>query len=117
MKGAVCMKIGEKIRDLRKAHDLTQEELADKLHMNRAILNRIELGSRPLRDDEILLISNFFNVSADFLLDTDYKINNKIMQDGRKTQLQGLINIARRSSNKNILVATNLLEQLNDNTC
>ena len=111
------MRIGEKIRDLRKAHDLTQEELADKLHMNRAILNRIELGSRPLRDDEILQISNFFGVSADFLLDTDYKINNKIMQDGRKTQLQGLINIARKSSNKNILVATNLLEQLNDNTC
>ena len=111
------MSIGEKLKELRNAHGYTLSDLADKINIDRAVLNKIELGSRPLKDNEILLFSNFYHVSADYLLDTDYKINNKIMQDGRKTQLQGLINIARKSSNKNILVATNLLEQLNDNYC
>jgi transcriptional regulator with XRE-family HTH domain len=111
------MKIGEKIRDLRKAHDYTQEELASKLNMNRSILNRIELGTRSMRDDEILQIANFFNVSADFLLDTDFKVNSRLLNDNKKPQLQSLIAAARKSSDKNILVATNLLEQLNDNTC
>jgi len=111
------MKIGEKIRTLRNAHELTQEELAAKLHMNRAILNRIELGTRPLRDDEILQIANLFNVSADFLLETEFQSNVQIMNKGKSQPLQNLISVAKKSSNKNILVATNLLEQLNDNTC
>ena len=63
------MAIGNKIVELRKRHDLTQLELAEKLHINRSVLNRIELGTRPVRDDELILLAKFFDVSTDYLLD------------------------------------------------
>ena len=109
------MKIGERIKDLRKAHGLTQEELAQALNMNRVILNRIELGSRPLKDDEVKIFSDFFGVSADFLLNTKYKLRSGInipVDDVITARLVGLIS---RSTPQNLQIASNLLEQLNDN--
>lgn len=62
------MNIGSKIVELRKSKNLTQAELSEKLHINRSVLNRIELGTRPLKDDELLMLASFFNVSTDYLL-------------------------------------------------
>jgi len=59
---------GELIADLREAKGMNQTELAKKLEINRSVLNRIELGTRPIRDDELIKFANFFNVSTDFLL-------------------------------------------------
>lgn len=62
------MSPGSKIRTLREAHDITQKELAQKIHINRSVLNRIELGTRAIRDDELKKIADFFGVTADSLL-------------------------------------------------
>lgn len=62
------MTIGNKLINLRKRDNLTQAELAEKLHINRSVLNRIELGTRPVRDDELVQLASFFNVSTDYLL-------------------------------------------------
>jgi transcriptional regulator with XRE-family HTH domain len=121
------MRIGEKIAELRKRENLNQSELAEKLKLNQSVLNRIENGSRPLKDDEIKLFASFFGVSSDFLLDIPkkegwlYSGDNKTIEIAEKSQHENsmfkLFAAAQSSSPKNLLIATNLLEQLNDNTC
>ena len=61
------MFLGQRIVELREEHDLTQKELAEKLDFNRSVLNRIEQGTRPCRDDELKKLADYFNVTADTL--------------------------------------------------
>lgn len=62
------MSVSSKIIELRERCGLNQKELAEKLSMNRSVLNRIENGTRPVRDDELKIFADYFNVSADYLL-------------------------------------------------
>lgn len=67
-KKAVAIMINERIIQLRDEQGLTQKQLAEKLDINVSVMNRIEQADRPIRDNEILKIANFFNVSTDYLL-------------------------------------------------
>lgn len=60
--------IGQRIYDLRIEHDVQQGELSKAIGMHQSVLNRIEKGSRPARDAEIVSISRYFNVCTDYLL-------------------------------------------------
>lgn len=62
------MTSGQRITKLRKERNLQQKEVAEAIGMNRIILNRIELGKRPLRDDEAVALADFFHVTTDYLL-------------------------------------------------
>ena len=73
------MSIAKRIINLREEKQLKQYELAEKLKMNPVVLNRIEKGTRPVRDEEILAISRYFNVSADYLLGkSNLRLSNEI---------------------------------------
>lgn len=65
--------IGGRIKQLRKQHALTQKELAEKLQLNghafeALTILRIENGTRFVADYEVKALSEFFNVSNDYLL-------------------------------------------------
>lgn len=60
--------MSNRISELRQKNKLTQKELADKLNINYSVLSRIETGERSIRDDELLEIADFFNVTTDYLL-------------------------------------------------
>lgn len=62
------MTAGQRITKLRKDRDLQQKEVAEAIGMNRIVLNRIELGKRPLRDDEAVALADYFHVTIDYLL-------------------------------------------------
>ncbi len=62
------MSVAGNIIRLRERQGLSQKELAANLNMNRSVLNRIENGTRPVRDDELKTIADYFDVSADYLL-------------------------------------------------
>lgn len=62
------MSIGKAIIYLREVYELTQLELAEKLGINKSVLSRIEAETRPVRDDELIKIADFFDISADYLL-------------------------------------------------
>lgn len=62
------MNIGERIIKLRETRGITQADFAAKIGINRSVINRIELGTRPLRDNELVTIADFFNVTTDYLL-------------------------------------------------
>lgn len=58
---------GMRVRFLRKQQDLTQEQLAGRLHMERSRLSRVERGARPATFDELALIVDEFDLSlSDF---------------------------------------------------
>ena len=60
--------IGQRIYDLRIENDVQQGELSKAIGLHQSVLNRIEKGTRPARDTEIISISRYFNVCTDYLL-------------------------------------------------
>lgn len=68
------MSIGKRIQLLREMIGMTQKELADKIQISYSVMNRIESGERPARDEEIKRIAKALDVSTDYLLGlTDVK--------------------------------------------
>ena len=71
----MTLKIGEKIKELRKAQDITQDKLADYLKISYQAVSKWEKGV-ALPDITLLpKLANFFGVSADELLDLNASEN------------------------------------------
>ena len=64
----MTLKIGEKIKVLRKQHDVTQEKLAAYLNISYQAVSKWENGTALPDISLIPAISNFFGISADYLL-------------------------------------------------
>ena len=63
------MTFGKKLSTLRKQANLTQQDLADKLHVSRQAITKWEKGVGLPDLDNIKMIANYFNVTIDYLLD------------------------------------------------
>ena len=66
-------RIGQRVKELRKAHNLTQKTLAAKLQLagydfNVSAILRIEQGTRFVPDYEVVALAEVFNVSCEYLL-------------------------------------------------
>lgn len=61
-------KIGHFIRKLREEKKWSQETLADKLYCDRTKINKIENGKRYIKLDDLLLLSEIFEISLDELI-------------------------------------------------
>lgn len=62
------MDISEKILNLRKAHDLTQEQLAERINVSRQSVSKWESGQAVPEVDKLLILSEVFQVTTDYLL-------------------------------------------------
>lgn len=60
----------EKIRGLREDNDLTQQQLADVLGTSQTMYARYERGANEVPLRHIVTLCRFYNVSADYLLNT-----------------------------------------------
>lgn len=65
------MDTGKRIAELRKARSLNQEQLAKELNVSSSTIAMWETNKRALKDESIIALSKFFNVSADYLLSGD----------------------------------------------
>ena len=61
----------EKLQQLRKRRDLTQEELADQLYVSRTAVSKWESGRGYPNIDSLKAISKYFSVTIDELLSGD----------------------------------------------
>lgn len=67
----------QRITDLRKEHNLSQQDVANILHCQREVYRRHEKGIRDIPVSSILILSRYYNVSVDYLLgETDKKERN-----------------------------------------
>ena len=57
----------QRLKSLREEHQLTQEQLADKLATNKQTLSRYEKNQREPGINIVTKIANFFEVSIDYL--------------------------------------------------
>ena len=60
--------IGERLYDLRKDANLTQDELADILKINKHSISSYERGKSEPPDEIKIMIAEYFGVSVDYLL-------------------------------------------------
>ena len=65
------MGLGNKIYELRKKENLTQEQLAEKLNVTRQTISKWELNETTPDIMQAKEIANTFNVSLDQLVDND----------------------------------------------
>ncbi|MDF2839941.1 MAG: transcriptional regulator, family [Clostridia bacterium] len=57
-----------RLKDLRSENKLTQKELAENLNLTHSTISKYERGDLEPSNDVLLSISDFFDVSVDFLL-------------------------------------------------
>lgn len=62
------MEVSEKILKLRKANNLTQEELAEKLDVSRQSISKWESGQTIPEIEKMVALSEVFQVTTDYLL-------------------------------------------------
>lgn len=65
-----------KLLGLRTQYGYSQEALAEKLHVSRQAISKWELGMTLPETDKVIVISNFFDVSIDYLLKDDIQMNS-----------------------------------------
>ena len=62
------MSFADRLRDLRTNNRYSQEQLAEKLMVSRQAISKWETGESLPDIDKVMLISDFFGVSMDYLL-------------------------------------------------
>ena len=58
----------KRIRDLREDHDLTQQQVADRLNCQREVYRRYENGIREIPVYYVIELAKMYNVSIDWIL-------------------------------------------------
>ena len=58
----------QRIRDLREDRDLKQRHLAEFLNCSQQVYSNYELGQRDIPTDVLIKLSEYYNVSVDYLL-------------------------------------------------
>ncbi|MCU6714930.1 helix-turn-helix domain-containing protein [Megasphaera butyrica] len=61
----------KRIRELREANNLTQEELAKKVAVSRTAVTKWETGECMPKTDKLIALATVFNCSIDYLLCND----------------------------------------------
>ena len=75
------MNFSEKIKQIRKNFNLTQEELAEKLNVSRQAIAKWECDKGLPDTDNLKLISKLFGISIDSLLDNDSSVPLMVMRE------------------------------------
>lgn len=69
--------LSEKLYQLRKKSGLSQEQLAEQLNVSRQAISKWESGSAFPESEKLIIISNYFGVSVDYLLKDDVEDDAK----------------------------------------
>lgn len=58
----------KRLRDLREDHDMTQSDVARLLGIEQTVYSRYERGYQTIPLQHLIALSNYYNVSVDYLL-------------------------------------------------
>lgn len=82
------MNFSEKLLTLRKANNLTQEQLAEKLDVSRQSISKWESEQATPELEKIVALSSIFDVTTDYLLKSseidDLSVKTKILEKQQK---------------------------------
>ena len=73
--------LSEKLYQLRKKSGFSQQQLAEQLKVSRQAISKWESGSAFPESEKLIIISNYFGVSVDYLLKDNVEDDAKIVND------------------------------------
>ena len=85
--------IGNKIKSLRKQHNMTQDELGAKITATKSMISLWENGRRKVDTVNLQRIANVFNVTTDYLLGRDPNPNDSKSEINYAIPLTGGVRI------------------------
>ena len=88
--------MGKRIKKVRKKHDMTQEQLAELLGISSDQISNIELGKSACKTDHIFLLTQIFDISADYLFSGGRKEILPEITEEQITYLLSLLNERRK---------------------
>lgn len=88
--------MGKRIKRIRKQHNMTQAQLADMLGISSDQISNIELGKSACKTDHIFLLTQIFDISADFLFKGEGREVVAEITDEQLTNLRSLLNNRRK---------------------
>lgn len=77
------MKISEQLQKQRKQHNMSQEQLADKLSISRQAISKWENGTTLPSFSNVVMISELFDISLDDIIKGDEQLMNKFEDDDK----------------------------------
>jgi len=75
MRSSFNANLGKRLMELRKAKGLKQSELAERIDIGRVSVSNYELGDRTPDAEILLKFADFFEVSTDYLLGRNEKVD------------------------------------------
>ena len=87
------MLLSEKLYMLRKKQSLSQEQLAEQLNVSRQAISKWESGQSMPDPEKLIAISEFFQVSLDYLLKEDLELSGVLPVQGKPTELYSGVGI------------------------
>jgi transcriptional regulator with XRE-family HTH domain len=80
------MTLGEKIQTCRRLKGVSQDEVASALEVSRQSISKWECNTSTPDVDKIVALSNYFNVTTDYLLKDGYTNENASLSEETKKQ-------------------------------
>jgi len=105
------MDIGKKVRELRKKHNMTANELAELCNISQSVISKLENGKRIADVPTLSKICEVFNITlADFFESNNHNnsINNNL--DPLDDDLQKLFRSVKKLNSKQIKSLTDFLK-------
>lgn len=93
------MKFGNKLSKLRKEHNLSQEQLADKLEVSRQAVSKWESGQSYPDMDKIIILCKLFNCSIDELINDKEPVGSDKTKRGFTSYVDELLNFITKTVN------------------
>lgn len=102
------MDLGKKIKNIRYYYNISQEEMAKKLKINRNYLSRIETNKSMPTAEVLTRIAEEFNLSVDALLGVN--IDNKNNEEMKLEKVNRITELCNNLSNTELDFVINVLE-------
>lgn len=94
--------IGKRIRELREQHEMSQQELADRIELSRPAISEIESDSRKVSAEELVALAGVFRVSVDYIVGLEGKPRVTLQRStsNKKKPPELRINVPQRNVDK-----------------
>lgn len=94
------MNIYQRLKHLRKAANISSEEVAQRIGCSSSLIRKWEVGSRRIYTDELIKLADFYGVTTDFLLgrDDNYNTGNVFMREALKQRINRARQLNRREA-------------------
>lgn len=104
------MEIGNRLNQLRKLSGMTQEQLAEKLHVSRQTISKWEAGVTMPDLESVVSVSRMFHISLDdLMMEEKEEMKEKEEKINEKITLEDLMRINLHTRNMMLLLTGGLL--------